>query len=174
MHITRRRLRRAFTVAELIGVMVIVSALSISAAPAMQWMARSRQTGLEAEVARLLREARALAIASGRPAGVQFSDDNAQVALVWIRADSEPPTGAPGPTGQPSTPMVVASQFPGAAITSVLVDGDAQSALWFGFAGAPELRSETGAFTSALPEDAIIAFEGGATITLRRITGLLE
>jgi type II secretory pathway pseudopilin PulG len=174
MPIARRRQRRAFTVAELIGVMVIVSALSISAAPAMQWMARSRQKGLEAEVARLLREARALAIASGRPAGVQFTDDNAQVALIWISADSEPPTGAPGPTGQPTSPMVVASRFPGAGITSVTVDGDLATALWFGYAGAPELRTETGAFTSTLPEDAIIEFAGGGTVTIRRVTGLVE
>ena len=170
------RRRRAYSLVELIAVMALVATLAVSAAPALRWMERSRDAALEREARRMLAVARAGVIATGRPTGVRFDTAAQTLSVVTIAEAGDPPTAAPGPTGTPSEARRIETEFPGASVVSV-VNGDggaASDTIWFGYAGAPEVRDAAGDLVGAYTTDAVVTISGGRTITVRRATGMIE
>ena len=168
--------QRAFTLAELIGVMVLMSVLSAAAIPALRGLQDRREQALAREVQRRLSLARSWAAATGAPAGLTVDPVAGSLLLVRIERPGDPPTAAPGPGGAAGAPLLVASQFPGAAVVSVL-HGDGSTGagtIWFGPDGRPQTRDASGAYLSDFASDALITVSGPVEITVRRTTGLIE
>lgn len=169
------RSRAAFTLAETIAVLVIAGILAIVSAPAFAGLLRIRHASLAAEIERRLVVARAEGVASGVPTGVRFDVASQRVSLVTM------PTGASAPQALEAvaggSPTVLVSEIaPGASISSVTLNGgNTYSTLWFDYKSVPHVRNEsTGAFVSNLTSDATISVSGSHTITVRRLTGLIE
>ncbi|MFG0258195.1 MAG: Tfp pilus assembly protein FimT/FimU [Phycisphaerales bacterium JB043] len=164
-----------FSLTELIAIVSILGAMALSAAPALHRIESSRQSGARDEVARLLAVARASALATGDPYGLEIDADNEEVSLVYID-DGGSPQAAPNATGQPSAAFPLASLYPGVEITS-FVSGSGSSShttIWFGFSAIPETRDASGGSRAAFTQDAVITISGGKTITVRRETGAIE
>lgn len=168
--------RRAFTLAELVAVMVVTGILAAGAVPAMRSVERTRERALAAEVQRRLSLARSWAAATGRPAGLRIDTATGALTLVRIAADGDPPTVLPAASGAPGAAWFIARQFPGASILAVR-HGDntlGAGAIWFGADGEPQIRSANGAYLQDFTTDAQITVSGPSTITVRQITGMIE
>ena len=174
---SRARPRGGFSLIELIAVLVIVSIVSISIAPAIGSMGRMSDAGLRDEVARRFALARAYAMSTGRPAGLEVDAASGQLNLVYIPTSGANPLPIPGPTGaaDPSASLAIESIFPGTAITDADLDGaNAHDTLWFDYEGTPHLRTSAGAFVQSLAQDATVTTAGGSSVTVRRVTGAIQ
>ncbi len=171
--------RGGFTLVELIAVVVVLAAVSISAAPALVSLSGIRDASLGRELGRRVNLARAVAGASGRPTGVRFDAAAQSMMLVQVATAGAPPTPLPGITGSVDGGSAgadsVSSLFPGSSIVSVSLDpAGAHDTLWFSYMGVPHLRDGTGAPAGDLVQDAVIGVSGGHTLTVRMVTGLVE
>lgn len=174
-----RASRVGFTLVELIAVVVVLSAVSITAAPALMSLSSIRDASLGRELGRRINLARAVAGAGGRPTGVRLDTTAQTMMLVQIASVGAAATPLPGITGSvsggPAVGDSVGSLFPGSSILSVSLDpGGAHDTLWFGSMGVPHLRDGTGAHAGDLAQDAVIGLSGGRTVTVRMVTGLVE
>ncbi len=168
--------RRAFTLAELVAVMVVTGILAAGAVPAMRSVESVRERALAAEVQRRLSFARSWAAATGRPTGLRIESSTGALTLVRIAADGDPPTNLPAASGAPGASWFIARQFPGAAILSVRHGDNTLGAgtIWFGADGEPQIRDRNGAFLQEFTTDAQITVSGPSTITVRQVTGMIE
>jgi len=174
-----RASRAGFTLVELIAVIVVLSAVSITAAPALVSLSAMRDASLGRELGRRLGLARAVAGAGGRPTGVRLDAAAQSMMLVQIASIGAGATPLPGITGSvsgsPAGGDSVSSLFPGSSILSVSLDPDGvHDTLWFSSRGVPHLRDGTGAHAGDLAQDAVIGLSGGRTLTVRMVTGLVE
>lgn len=165
----RKRAVRGFTLVELLGVIALAAALSCLAIPALGAMTRARQSAAAGEVARLLTLARQRAITTGAPTGVVVNLASETLTMVSVATDS----GSPTPVLNPASGG--AYEVGSASIEAFQrADGTVGSgAIWFHLDGAPVLRSANGEFAPAAG-DAVLQFDGGFTITVRRVTGAIE
>ncbi len=166
---------RAFTLVELVTVVVIVGILAASAIPAFGTLSSSRQAAAGKEVARLLLVARSCAVASGRPTGVKF-DTGSAITIVNIPTTGAAPAAMTDPLGQPEPTVSLPGLFNGVKIVSVVL-GDSTAGnvtLWFAYDGTPQTRTSGGTLGSAWTKDATIALTGGGTLTVRKGSGLIE
>lgn len=172
----QRPARRAYTLVELLGVLSIAGVVALTAAPAVDRLARARHGALKTEVTRMLALARAHAIATGQPTGLSIDPAADTLALVRIDAPGAAPSALPGATGADGVVFDINARLPGADLITVTGGDGATGAqtLWFGYAGAPERRSPAGARLSGWSQDAAITLSGGHTITIRRTTGAME
>jgi len=171
--------RVGFTLVELIAVVVVLSAVSISAAPALVSLSGIRDASLGRELGRRINLARAAAGASGRPTGVRIDAAAQSMMVVRIASAGAAPSPLPGITGSagggPGGGDSVQSLFPGSSIVSVSLDpGGDHDTLWFSYLGVPHLRDALGAHAGDLTQDAVIGLSGGRTLTVRMVTGLVE
>jgi type II secretory pathway pseudopilin PulG len=172
----QRPARRAYTLVELLGVLSIAGVVALTAAPAVDRLARARHGALETETRRMLLLARAHAMATGQPTGLTIDPVADKLAIVRIDAPGGAPSALPGPTGAAADEFDINARLSGADIIAVTGGDGAAGAqtLWFGYAGAPERRSPAGARLGDWSQDATIALSGGHTITIRRTTGAIE
>ena len=172
----RRRQRAAFTLIELIAVMVIVGTLAITAAPALSTFAKIRNTGLVNEIDRRLSLARAWASSTGQPAGVKFDVTNQKLSLVRIASSGASATALPaaGGAAESASSDQIAVISPGASLSSATFSPSGYDTIWFDYTGTPHVRNGSGTFVSNLTTDATITVGGGRTLTLRRVTGEVE
>lgn len=176
MSATPLHARRAFSLAELVGVMILLSVLSAAAIPAFRTVERTREHALAREVQRRLCLARSWAASTGAPAGVALDPGAGTITLMRIAQPGDPPTIIPTSTGDTGAPWRIAADFPSAAILSV-EHGDGSSGagtIWFDAEGKPHLRDEDGDYIDDFTQDALVTVSGPADITVRRLTGLIE
>lgn len=165
----------AFTLVELMTVVVIVGILAATAIPAFGTLSSSRRAAAGKEVARLLLVARSCALASGRPTGLKF-DAGSALTLVNIPTTGAAPTAMVDPMGQPEATVALPGLFDGVNVLSVVL-GDSTSGnvtLWFAYDGTPQTRTSGGVLGSTWASDATITLTGGGTLTVRRGSGLIE
>ena len=173
---TRHHARRAFTLAELVVVMILLSVLSAAAIPDFRTVERARKHALAREVQRRLSFARSWAASTGAPAGVALDPAAGTITLMRIAQSGDPPTIIPTPTGDAGAPWRIAADFPSAVILSV-EHGDGSSGagtIWFDADGKPHLRDGDGGYIEDFTQDAAVTVSGPAEITVRRLTGLVE
>ncbi|MFG0274035.1 MAG: Tfp pilus assembly protein FimT/FimU [Phycisphaerales bacterium] len=172
----QRPARRAYTLVELLGVLSIAGVVALTAAPAVDRLARARHGALETETRRMLSLARAHAIATGQPTGLTVDPVAETLTLVRISAPGGAPEAFPGPTGADLPAFDVEARLPGAEVVAVAGGDGASGAqtLWFGYAGAPERRNPAGVRLGDWSQDATVTLSGGRTITIRRTTGAME
>lgn len=164
-----------FTLAETIAVLVIAGILAVVSAPAFAGLLRMRHAALAAEVERRLSLARAHSVAAGFPVGVRFSTADQSVTTMALPDTTKAPTEMSATVG--GSPTTLISEIaPGASVTSVAINGGSvYSTIWFDYKSVPHVRDEsTGTFVSNFAADATITLSGGHSITVRRLTGLIE
>jgi len=168
--------RRGFTLIELVAVMVVFSALAISAAPAVRSMASAREGAMSRQLVRLLELARAHATASGQPTGLVYDSDAGSFQLRRIATEGAAPTPVPDPLGATFDDLSLAVEYPSVTVTGFTTgDGDAANqCVWFSFNGTPEIRDGAGVYISDFTQDAVITTSGAHAVTIRMSTGAIE
>lgn len=167
----------AFTLIELVAVMVLVSILSLTVTPLLATMRSSRDSALAREVERRLQLARAHGMTTGRPTGLTLDVAEQALRLVYIAEAGAAPAPLPGASGEAEghAQESIEAMFPGSALLAIDVGGaGAFDTIWFDYQGVPHLRSETGAFVQNLTEDAHISLAGEHVVTVRHTTGMVE
>jgi hypothetical protein len=120
--------------------------------------------------------ARAKAIATGRPIGVRLDPVGEVVQTMTIATPGAAPTALAGVMGEVEPPANIGALFPGAEILSVTAgDGVTGSqVIWFDFDGTPHGRSVGGSRTGAWTGDGVVVMSGGYRVTIRRGSGGIE
>ncbi|MCA9310146.1 MAG: prepilin-type N-terminal cleavage/methylation domain-containing protein, partial [Phycisphaerales bacterium] len=103
-----------FTLIELIAVLSLVAVLSLTALPALNAVTNARHAGLARDVEQHLCRARSYAIASARPAGIEFDLAAQTLRLVEIVSEGAAPTAVTLIGTSDLGATSVARQFPGA------------------------------------------------------------
>ncbi len=167
---------RAFTILELMVVVVLMSILAVAVLPALGSLDEARRGGAADEVERTLVLARSLAMASGEPTGVEIDLAAQRFALVRITASGASPEPALDALSQPAAPVQMGATFPQVQILS-LTQGDGSGGsgtIWFRFDGAPEVRAINGTLVGPFTQDALVTLSGPRTIAVRMGAGLVE
>jgi prepilin-type N-terminal cleavage/methylation domain-containing protein len=174
-HAQKRHTRkpRAFTLIELVSVLVLVSILSATAIPALARLDRARDAALLNECDRLIRFSQAHANSTGMPTGARFDLDDQSVAVLTIgttpgSASSVLRAG----TGLPIE-LSVSSAFPGASLASSGGQTSGTAVLWFDYDGSPQTRDSSGEHPLALTEEFIVRVSSGSEIRVQPSTGVI-
>lgn len=174
-HPRQPRGRRAFTLLEMGVVVIVVGIVAVTVVPAWNSLNGTRQAAAGEEVERRLVAARSQAVSEGHPIGLHLDPATDTIRLYTIATTGAAPTVLTMLDGQPDPGVNLATVYPGADITSVINGAGVAGAatLWFGFDGAPELRTAAGVLTGPWTSDATITLAGGNTVTIRRTTGMV-
>ncbi len=167
---------RAFSLLEVTVVIVIVGILAIGVIPALGSTAGARQAAAARETHRLLTHARTFAMATGQPSGVIADASTGTLTPVYIPSGSLSVAPMRDSTGLAAESLVLADSFPGVQMLSC-VGGDGSSGLvrlWFSHSGTPQVRDAAGTLTGVFTQDASASLTGGFTISVRRVSGLVE
>ena len=170
---------RAFTLLELLFVIVIAGIVAAGAIPALSSMAGAREAAAARETQRLLALARTLATTAGDPAGVLIDPGSQTLTLRRLPFGQAAPMDAVDALGQPVRPLRIDISFPSIAIESFtagdgsVVSSPATGAVWFNTRGEPELRDAAGAYVGPFSHDAVVVLTGGG-VTVRRASGMVE
>jgi len=170
---TRRTVRagRGFTIVELIATLGVLSALSVVAVSSVGAVERAGSRAFSLEVERALRDARAAAMATGLPAGVDLNVATGVVDHVAL-TEAGAVVDRAGPTGEPIPDLRASNLHPAAGFASI-VHGNGSigiGTVWFDAEGAPFWRTKTGAQTP-YTQDAVITCNDSTAITVRMTTG---
>ncbi|MCC6230097.1 MAG: type II secretion system protein [Phycisphaerales bacterium] len=165
----------AFTILELVVVIVIMAILAGSVIPALTGMDDARGAAAAQEIQRRLQFCRQNALAVGEATGLRITIKTGEIEML-----SKRPGGiaqaARDPLGQLSAPWYLPRAYRGLAISSfVHTDGSkGDGTIWFSFEGEPQTRDGDGESPASAVQDAVITLNNGRTITVRRLSGLVE
>lgn len=151
---------RAFTLIEMISVLVLVSVLSVTAIPAIARLDRAQDAAMLREVERQLRLAQTAAVATGMPAGIEFNLDTQTIQLLQLNPETlvQVPLGRLGSGSDPALHLPQA--FASASIAALSVHGVALSTgihrLWFAPDGTPHTREDSGSDPQPISQALIV------------------
>ncbi len=167
------RARRGFTLLEVLVVVTIMSILAVSAVPTLGVINDTQKGSARDEVIRMLEYARARAVASGRPCGVQASTLGSMMTMVQVAADGsiEPMLD---PFGVDEEPISIENKFAGVSIASVDAQTDALETIWFTYNAQPHSRLADGSFGQINTANASITLSSGDQILVYPYTGFVE
>lgn len=168
------RTRGGFTILELTVVVAILALLSITAIPALSAVRAATQAAGAQHVERLLLTARAQALATGRPWGVEVDLPAQRVRLVYIPTPGAVPVPAPARGLASAEWTTLSTAYAGAAVTDItFADGSSNTSgvIWFDSDADPAVRAGNGVRTGDATADAELIFAGGTTITIDQRTG---
>ncbi|MCW5777681.1 MAG: prepilin-type N-terminal cleavage/methylation domain-containing protein [Phycisphaeraceae bacterium] len=174
--LVHHRTSPAFSLLEVAVVIVIVGILAVGVIPALGSTTGARQAACAREVHRLLTHARTFAMTTGQPSGVIADASSSTLTSVYIPTGSMSVAPLRTSTGATVDPLVLSSSFPNVEILSC-VGGDGSTGLirlWFSHSGIPQTRDAGGTLTGSFTQDASISLTGGFTISVRRVSGLVE
>ena len=165
--------RRAFTLIELIAVMILISIMAAVVAPSIGNLPSTRAAGAARQLARDLTFARQQAGARGVTMWVVFSTGNDNYSIL---AESVATPGLANAlaitdpaTGQPFVQRFTSGDFIGVDLTSVSIGGVAGTHLGFDWLGRPV---DIGAVVQT-SESSVSINAGAFTITITPQTGLV-
>ncbi|HEX2837652.1 MAG TPA: prepilin-type N-terminal cleavage/methylation domain-containing protein [Phycisphaerales bacterium] len=166
--------RRGFSILELTVVVAILALLSVTAIPALSTVRAATQEAGAHHVERLLLTARAQALATGRPWGVEVDFAGQRVRLLYMPTPGALPVPAPARGLASAEWTTLPAAYAGAAITAVtFADGisNASGIIWFDSDADPAVRASNGVRTGDATTDSELVFAGGRTITVDQRTG---
>lgn len=167
--------RKAFTLVELLVVVVIMGIISVSVIPAMNNVSTIREGAARDDLVRYIEIARGKAVASGSPHGLEIDVASSTISLVQINQ-----LGQIEPTFDPLTntnrTLDLSSLYQGVTITS-FTNGDGQSGsgiLWFDFESTPHTRDSSGNFIALNNDPALIQISSDEVVYVYSHSGTLE
>ncbi|MBL4591531.1 MAG: prepilin-type N-terminal cleavage/methylation domain-containing protein [Phycisphaerales bacterium] len=165
--------RNGFTLLEVLVVVTIMSIIAVSAVPTLGVIGDTRKGSARDEVIRMLEYARARAVASGRPCGVQVLSVDSTMTMVQIASDGsiEPMLN---PFGIDEESASIAVQFPGVEISSIDAQTDALETIWFTYNAQPHSRNADGTFGQINTGNASITLSSGDQILVYAYSGFVE
>ena len=168
--------RRAYTMMELLLIVVIMAILATSAVPMISKASDARQAAARDEVVRLFEFARGRAMAGGVPVGVQVDTSESSLRLVSLD-DSGSIVGLADSISGGEMGSNLNAEFSNVRIDS-LVNGDGASGsgtIWFDFLATPHLRNDlTGAFDEAFTQVATLTLSTGGMVIVHADSGFVE
>lgn len=172
---TRFTPRSAFTILELVVVMVIMAIMAGSVIPALSSMDDARGAAAAQEVQRRLQFCRQSALAVGEATGLRITLSTGEFEMLSKRPGGVA-QAARDPLGQLAAAWYLPRAFRGVSISSFThTDGSTgDGTIWFSFEGEPQTRDANGDSPVAASQDAVITLSNGRTITVRRLSGLVE
>lgn len=163
----------AFTLIEMLVVIVIMGIIAVSVVPAVTSAGEARAAGAAQEIDRTLQLARARAMATSVPHGVSIHTAPSSVQMCWRNPTSGSLEPALASDGAPWPAQLLSSRFGNVRVTSVEIEGVASDlgTIWFAFDGSPELRDSAATRLDAASQDGIVTLSDGSTITVIAGTG---
>ncbi len=173
--------QRAFSLIEVLMVIVIIGVLAAVVTPGVGSLERQRQDSAFDEISRSFRYARATAMACGAPTGVRLrTGTGVRMDVVQIDPDTSTLGAAPGPLGEDAPTRYLELEIPSLAVVS-MTNGDGTSSndetFWFRFDGTPHTRTVGGSFDAFNTQDALVVLESGPgtrTIVIHEHTGVID
>ncbi len=174
--------RRAFSLVELVAVMVIMSVLAAGSVTVLGGVSRMRAGGLADEVGRRLDFARTHAMATGGYTGMQFDLAAQELTLITEPLEGGAVATVEDVTGDMAPTLHANRVFDGAEVTRLVqgIDDPDARAIWFDPDGMPRAGNAVGAFKLAggvFTRDATVSVEAGGEafeVRVRMVSGLVE
>lgn len=168
-------LTRGFTLLELTIVILVLGIIALTAVPALSIAREARAAGAAEFIERRLLDARARAVARGRPTGLHLDPGLGTLRALEIETPGGSPAPAQTPLGEVEPAASVREHFPDATFTLVGGDGvTGAQTLWFAFDGTPQSRSPGGALLLPWGQDAVVSVSGGGVVRVVRVSGAIE
>lgn len=167
--------RRAFTLVELMVVVVLMGIVAVTAIPTMGNVRSMREGAARDDVARLLEVAKARALAIGSPCGLQVNVTDSTLTIVQLD-DASAMTSVIDPLTSKARSLDLHATYPDVTIDS-MVNGDGSSGsgvIWFDYEATPHTRSLAGVFVSYNTEAATIELSSGRLVLVHPHTGVVE
>ncbi len=167
--------RRAFTLVELMIVVVLMSIIAVSVLPAMQNLRTMREGAARDDIARMLEVTKARAMATGRPTGLRVSLADSTLTLVELGAGDRL-SDVIDPLTQSVRSLVVPSTYPDVTLSS-MTNGDGVSGpgtIWFDYEATPHTRTPNGIFNAYNNQFAQIELSSGQLVRVCPHTGVVE
>lgn len=167
---------RAFTLLEVMVVVVIMGIVSFTVVPSLSLVADANALAAAREIERLHVLARSTATATGQPAAA-VPDLTAGSITLWTFEPGEPsPSRALDALGRSNEPVSLPARFGGTTLATIAggVSHAAGERLWFAYDGTPEVRDSDGTRLRALDADATYTTSTGQVVVVRSVSGLVE
>lgn len=164
---------RAFTLMEVMIVIVVMSLLAIGVVPALSSASGAQRAGAAIEIERMLHLARARAMATSTPHAVRIQTNPSSLQVCWRNPSTGAIAGVVGGDGLEARPQLLAARFGSTRIRDVEIDGVTGDSgdIWFAFNGVPELRNSIGTRIGPATRDARITLDDGSVVTVVAATG---
>lgn len=164
--------RRGTTLIEVLVVVVIMSVLAITAAPAITTTQDVTRAAAVRELRRLAEYARAHATSSGSPTGIIVDPSTDQVSLrAFVDGSVIEIVDALGGTIET---VDLAEKFGGADLVSITGPLAGSESLWFDFDGTPHRRSPSGQHMGVLDAELVFTFADGGTVSVQPVGGMIR
>jgi len=164
--------RTAFTLVELVGVMVILGIIAGAAVPALTGVSRARERADRESAAESIRLARALALASETPHAATFFGSGEAIRIERL----SPISGSAEPAVDALSDLVPPIAASADAVTSI--GGQAVTArglrVWFDAEGVPLELGTDPASADAAEEPIVVLFDSGERFEIRAHTGVIQ
>lgn len=155
----RRHRERGFGLLEVSLVILIMATVAISVIPALRSLDGTRARSAASEVERRLVAARAFAIATGRPAGLQVA--SSEFNLLQIASGETEPSAMTDALGQADAGVLITESYAGVSVPAVLIGGvSGDGVVWFSHEGEPELRDTDGVLTGSATDESRFTLDG--------------
>lgn len=164
--------RTAFTLVEMLAVVIVMSLLAASSLPAMSAIDDAKRAAAANEIERLLISARARAMASARPTGVQLAAGSV-FTVIEIAGDHAAPTTTGDVFGQPSIAIRLPDLYAGASVAA-FTNGDGATGtgvVWFNHRGEPHTRAAAGDFAGAFTQDGLFTLSTARRVRVFKVSG---
>lgn len=170
-----RRVRRAFTVLELVFVVMIMGILAAAVIPAMDNLRTMRAGAARDDLIRMIEVAKGRAVASGKPHGLQIDIAGSTVTLMSLDADGDAIADPDPLTGDTRSINLAATYRE--ILLAQFVNGDGVSGsgvIWFDFEANPHTRTLAGAFATLNDEQARVTLSSGEVVVVHPYSGVVE
>ena len=173
---TSRGRAAGFTLVEVMVVVSIMGIVSLSIVPAIGSMTQARRAAAVHEVTRRFQVARARALATGRPHGIEVLVAAGTLRSVVIESAGGTVEGVRLATGARDAGVKLSVLFSGVSMTGLTntntSGGASTTVIWFAHDGTYQCRTSTGTLVGSAGADAVVTVSGGSTVRVSP-TGLV-
>lgn len=172
---TTRPVRAAFTLVELMIVVVLMGIVAASVIPAIGSVQGMREGAARDEIGRMLEVTKARAIASGAPCGLQIDLNESSLTIVRL-SEAGSIEDLTDPLTLQTRSVVLPSVYSGVTLEA-FANGDGvigSGTIWFNYEATPHTRTSGGAMEATNSSDAMIELSSGQQVIVHAYSGVVE
>ncbi|MCR9076520.1 MAG: prepilin-type N-terminal cleavage/methylation domain-containing protein [bacterium] len=173
--LTTRCARAAFTLVELMIVVILMGIISASVIPAIGSVQGMREGAARDELGRMLEVTKARAIASGVPSGLQIDLNESSLTIVHL-SDAGAVEELTDPLTLETRSVVLPSVYTGVTLDG-FTNGDGaggSGTIWFNYEATPHTRTSGGAMEATNSSNATIELSSGQQVIVHAYSGVVE